>query len=87
MADFQFNFEKLEAWQVARKLVYKVYNFFASFRVKNALHFATKYAALLFPCLLTLPRAIVEQVLKIKFIFLRLHLVRCLRYIVNYNWR
>lgn len=31
MADFQFNFEKLEAWQVARKLVYKVYKLLRKF--------------------------------------------------------
>ena len=31
MADFQFNFEKLEAWQVARKLVHKVYKLLRKF--------------------------------------------------------
>ena len=31
MADFQFNFEKLETWQMARKLVLKVYKLIRKF--------------------------------------------------------
>ena len=31
MADFQFNFEKLETWQVARQLVLKVYKLLRKF--------------------------------------------------------
>lgn len=76
MEDFQFQFEKLNAWQEARKLVVNVYRLMEKFQKPRTMRFATSCAEQqsLYPP--TLLRARGGWRLRNKFIFLKLHLVR-----------